>query len=187
MLGLIGVDQRQRRTQGPARRSASAWGTVSSGAPCWKATEAAIGAAAAISPMAEVFGVSRNTSPTRPSAKRPTVSVQRRPACSKSTSSETRRSGRRSRSAIFVDAGEVAGFLFCLLLLLPHAIERRSIEHDLDGVVPAQSAVLGEDGANPFRQVLRNLDFVGLFVKLLLHLLEPLPQLLTAVEGAIWA
>ena len=48
---------------------------------------------------------------------------------------------------VFVAAGEVAGLLFGLPFLLPHAIERCSIEHDLDGVVPAQIVVLGEDGA----------------------------------------
>ena len=47
-----------------------------------------------------VLGVSRKTSAIRPSAKRPNVAVHLRPPCSKSTSSETRRSGRRSRSDI---------------------------------------------------------------------------------------
>jgi hypothetical protein len=86
---------------------------------------------------------------------------------------------------VFVAAGEVARLLFGLLLLLSHAIERRFVERDLDCVVPAEILMLGQDGANLLLQVLRNLDFAGLFVKLLLHLLELLPQLLTAVEGAI--
>ena len=49
---------------------------------------------------------------------------------------------------VIVGAGEVTGFLFGLLLLCPHTIELRPVQHDLDCIVPAQIAVLIEDGAN---------------------------------------
>ena len=55
----------------------------------------------------------------------------------------------RSSVVVFAGAREVAGLLFGLLLLLPHAIERRFVEHDPDGVVPAQIVVLVEDRREP--------------------------------------
>jgi hypothetical protein len=69
---------------------------------------------------------------------------------------------RPRRILVFVGAREVAGLLFGLFLLRSHAIELRFVEHEPDSVVPPQIVVPGEDRANPFLQVFRNLD-AGLF------------------------
>ena len=50
---------------------------------------------------------------------------------------------------VIVGIREVAGFLFGLLLLCPHTIELRFIEHDLDRVVPAQISVLRRGSRGP--------------------------------------
>ena len=51
-------------------------------------------------------------------------------------------------SIAFVGICEVARFLFCLLLFLPHMIQLRFIKHDLDRIIPAQIRVLFEHRAD---------------------------------------
>ena len=65
------------------------------------------------------------------------------------TASCGRRRSWRGLAVVLVGVREVTGFLFGLLLLCPHAIELRLVEHDLDGIVPAQIVVFIEDRREP--------------------------------------
>ena len=78
---------------------------------------------------------------------------------------------------------EVAGFLFGLLLLCPHSIQLRLIEHDLERIVPAQIRVLFEDRLHSGFQVLGDLDLARL--ELALQFLEFFAQLVAAMECLI--
>jgi hypothetical protein len=66
------------------------------------------------------------------------------------------------------------------LLLCPHGIQLRLIEHDLDRIVPAQIRVLFEGRMHSGFQVLGDIDFT--FLEFALHFLELFPQLVAAME-----
>jgi AAA domain len=51
------------------------------------------------------------------------------------------------RFVVIAAARDVAGFLFCLLLLRSHVIELRFVQHELDSVIPPKIVALVEDRA----------------------------------------
>src|SRR5262252_7655122 len=59
---------------------------------------------------------------------------------------------------IVIAVTEVAGLSLSLHLLLAHVIECAGVEHDPDGVVPAQTGAVGEDRAHLLLEVLGHLD-----------------------------